>query len=110
MAFNFGGPVMTETVPDETAAQRENRDVENRGVEDKYTEIAGGSVRDGSCATLSTVAFDATGGRKNREYTQRVDHRNDYEYVNYADGTSAISGAKSATFDASKANTGKYPF
>jgi hypothetical protein len=31
MAFNFGGPVMAQTVPVETATQREVRDVENPG-------------------------------------------------------------------------------
>lgn len=110
MAFDFGGPVMVQTVADESAASRENRDVEQRGVEDKYTPVAGGSVRDLSSGTLSTVAFDATGGRKDREYLERQDDRNDYEYVDYATGDSAINAQKSSTFDASKANTGLYPF
>jgi hypothetical protein len=101
---------MVETVTDETAANRENRDIAQRGVENKYTAAGAVSVRDGGGTTLTTVAATATGGRTDREYLKRVDHRNDYEYVDYATGTSALSSAKSSTFDVSKANTGLYPF
>lgn len=101
---------MVQTVTAETAASREDRDIAQRGGDQKYTEGAHVNVRDGVGASLATVAATATGGRTNREYTLRVDHRNDYEYVNYATGTSALSSAKSPTFDASKANTGLYPF
>lgn len=108
--FNFGGPVMAETVSDETAAQREARDLESIGVENKYTAAGAVNVRDGSGATLVQVASGAAGGRKDRDYLEREDDRNDYLYVDGATGTSALSGHKSATFDASAANTGLYPF
>lgn len=128
MAFNFGGPVMVQTVPVETPAQRENRDIENMGVEDHYTAAAGGTVRDLSSATLSTIAFGATGGRKDREYLKRggddvlsgsvqnptttvaANGRNDREYVSTTDGTSAITSEKDPLYDELAANTGLYPF
>lgn len=110
MSFNFGGPVMAQTVPDGTAANRENRDVAQRGVENKYTAAGAVNVRDGAGTTAVTVAATATGGRTDREYLKRVDHRNDYEYVAPATGVSALSSAKSATFDEAQANTGLYPF
>lgn len=135
MAFDFGGPVMSETVPVENAAGRENRDLEQIGVENKYTEVEGGSVRDYSSATASTVASTATGGRKNRDVSQRLgddklaynpadwrsptlttdpDGRNDREYVDRTTGNSAITGAKADDFDANAAassgNGGLWPF
>lgn len=110
MSFNFGGPVMSETVADETAAARENRDVEQRGVENKYTAAGAVNVRDGEGATLVQVANGAAGGRKDRDYLERVDDRNDYEYVDEATGVSALSSAKSATFDEAVANDGLWPF
>ena len=110
MAFNFGGPVMVETVAVETATQREARDIESQGVENSYTAAGAVNVRDGSGATLVQVATGATGGRKDREFLERADDRNDYIYVEAATGVSALSGNKSATFDESKNNTGLYPF
>ena len=101
---------MGSAVGVETATARENRDVEQRGTEDKYTAAGAVNVRDGSGATLVQVATGATGGRKDREFLERADDRNDYIYVEAATGVSALSGQKSATFDESKNNTGLYPF
>lgn len=111
-SFNFGGPVMAQIVADETAANRENRDWENLGGDQKYTAVEGGSVQEGTSATLTTVASSATGGRKNRNYGQRpaTDHRADYDYVDVATGDSAVTGAKSPTFDEAVANDGLWPF
>lgn len=101
---------MSETVTDETAAARENRDVEQRGVENNYTAAGAVNVRDGSGTTLVQVANAAAGGRKDRDYLERADDRSDYEYVDESTGLSAITAAKSSTFDEAEANNGLWPF
>lgn len=126
--FNFGGPAMSQSIPDETAASRENRDVAQRGGDQAYTEGAHVSVRDGGGATLATVAATATGGRTDRDYLERggddvltfdpenpqnptetvtAHGRNDREYVAPATGISALSGEKDPLFDELK--TGDAP-
>lgn len=98
MSFNFGGPVVATNGTNETAAQRENRDVEQRGGDQKYTEGVGLNG-----ATLTVVGAKATGGRTDREFLKRNDDRNDRIYVDGATGVSALSGEKGDDFDELKA-------
>lgn len=92
------------TVGTETAAQRYARDVTNRGGDVKYTyDVNGDPVK-------ATVAASAAGGRNDRDYDKRGDDlyytydvngnpvlnandngRNEREYVNAANGTSALA-------------------
>ena len=134
MAYDFGGPIMSQTVPVETPAQRETRDWETLGPDDHYT-AQNGFVRDYSAGVLSQNAFNATGGRKNRDITLRggddklaynpadwrnptvtqdADGRNDREYVDRTTGNSAITGAQEDYWTelaaASSGNGGLWPF
>jgi hypothetical protein len=125
-SFNFGGPVMAQTVPAGTAANRESRDVAQRLGDDHYTPNTGGhtTVRDGSAGTLSVTAPSSTGGRIDRDYLERggddqltfnpaspqvptktlqASGRNDRQYVDPTTGTSALSSHKDELFDELKA-------
>jgi hypothetical protein len=94
MATSFGGPIMAQTVPTETAAQRYNRDYQQRGGDVKYTEGVGLAG-----ATATTVAATATGGRTDRELLQQTAERQDRLYVDRATGISAVTGTKDEDFD-----------
>lgn len=98
MATSFGGPIMVQTVPAETAAQRYARDYSSRGGDVHYTEGVG---LDG--ATKSTVAATAAGGRTYRDLLQQTTERKDRLYVDGATGISAVTGTKDEDFDDLKA-------
>lgn len=103
----------------ETAAQRYARDVAQRGGDVKVSYDAEGNP------VFTLVAATATGGRTDRDYLKRggdvyytydengepvrnvdANGRNEREYVNYANGDSAVQGAgKYHAYDALKANS-----
>lgn len=93
----------------ETAAQRYARDVATRGGDVKYTYTSANGGTNNVVAK-TTVATDAAGGRNDREYDKRGgdvgytydvngqpvkavndNGRNEREYVNKANGTSALA-------------------
>lgn len=119
MTFNFGGPIMAQSVPTEAVAGRENRDVAQVGGDDHYAPVVGGNVRDGSAGTLSVIAATAAGGRTDRNYLEQGgDHdlefnpadpqnptdtvnahgRTDRLYVDAATGVSVLSGTADPEF------------
>lgn len=120
MAFNFGGPIMVQTVPNGTVAGRESRDVAQRGGDQHYTEGAQVTVRNAGGVTLSVTAATAAGGRTDRDYLERggdavlaydpanpqtptktvnATGRNDRVYVDPATGVSVLSTHKDPQFD-----------
>lgn len=102
MAFpDFGGSdFFVETVADENATGRYNRDVAQQGKEQVLTVAEGASL---SSYTESTIAATAAGGRTYRTLLQESTERKDRLYVDYATGNSAVTGTADADYTELKA-------